>query len=52
MGGGSFSVVQKKLTGQALKVLFAMKKYIHKFVNLTPEHICDIFDKMITPICN
>ena len=28
----------------------ALNKYIRKFVNLKPQHILDLFDKVILPI--
>ena len=43
---------KKALAGQALKAIFAMNKYLHKFTYLKPSHVLDIFDKLITPILN
>ena len=40
------------LSGQALKAIFVLNKYIRKFVNLKPQHILDLFDKLICPILN
>ena len=50
--GGSFSEAQATLSGQAQKAIFAMNRYLNKFVNLTPSHYLDPFDKLITPILN
>ena len=50
--GGSFSEAQATLSGQAQKAMFAMNRYLNKFVNLTPSHYLDLFDKLITPILN
>ena len=50
--GGSFSEAQATLSGQAQKAIFAMNRYLNKFVNLTPSHYLDLFDKLITPILN
>ena len=48
--GGSFSEAQATLADQAQKAIFAMNRYLNKFVNLTPY--LDLFDKLITPILN
>ena len=50
--GGSFSEAQATLTGQALKAIFAMNRYLNYFVHLKPSHILDLFDKLISPILN
>ena len=50
-GGSSFET-QKKLSGQALKAIFTLKKYLHSFIALNPSHILDLFDKLISPILN
>ena len=50
--GGSFSEAQATLSGQALKAIFAMNRYLNKFVHLKPSHIFDLFDKLISPILN
>ena len=49
---GSFSETQATLSGQALKAIFAMNRYLNNFVNLKPSHILDLFDKLISPILN
>ena len=36
--GGSFAEAQARLSGQAQKAIFSMKKYLIKFVNVTPSH--------------
>ena len=50
--GGSFSEAQATLSGQAQKAIFAMNKYLNRFVNITPSHALDLFDKLIAPILN
>ena len=50
-GGSSFET-QKTLAGQALKAIFTLNKYTHKFTVLKPAHILDLFDKLIAPILN
>ena len=50
--GGSFSEAQATLSGQALKAIFAMNRYLNNFVHLKPSHILDRFDKLISPISN
>ena len=40
------------LSGQPLKAIFAMNRYLHNFVHLKPSHILDLFDKLISPILN
>ena len=50
--GGSCHEAQNTLAGQALKAIFAMNKYLHKFTYLKPSHVLDLFDKLITPILN
>ena len=48
--GGAFTEAQHALSGQSLKAIFMLNKYIRKFVNLKPQHILDLFDKLIRPI--
>ena len=50
--GGSFSQAQATLSGQAQKAIFAMNRYLNKFVNVTPSHSLELFDKLIAPILN
>ena len=50
-GGSSFET-QKTLSGQALKAIFTLKKYLHSFTALKPSHILHLFDKLISPILN
>ena len=50
-GGSSFET-QKTLSGQALKAIFTLKKYLHSFTALKPSHILDLFGKLISPILN
>ena len=49
--GSSFET-QKTLSGQALKTIFTLNKYLHSFTALKPSHILDLFDKLISPILN
>ena len=48
--GGSFAEAQATLSGQAQKAIFSMKKYLNKFVNVTPSHYLQLFDKLVAPI--
>lgn len=50
--GGSFSNAQKTLSGQAQKAIFKLNRYLHDFVNVTPRHTLELFDKLVTPILN
>ena len=50
--GGSFSEAQATLSGQAQKSIFAMNRYLNKFVNVTPSHSLELFDKLIALILN
>ena len=50
-GGSSFET-QKTLSGQALQAIFTLNKYMNSFTVLTPAHILDLFDKLITLILN
>ena len=50
--GGSCHEAQKTFADQALKAIYAMNKYLHKFTYLKPSHVLDISDKLITPILN
>ena len=50
-GGSSFET-QKTLSGQALKAMFMMNKYLYNFTALKTSHRLDLFDKLITPILN
>ena len=36
--------------GQALKVIFKMNKYLHKFTSLSVAHRLDLFEKLISPV--
>ena len=38
------------LSGQALKAIFKMNKYLYKFTDLSPKHTLELFDKLILPI--
>lgn len=50
--GGSFSIAQSTISGQALKAIFKMNKHLYKFTELSVSHKMDLFDKLITPILN
>ena len=50
--GGSFSIAQSTISGQALKAVFKMNTYLYKFTELSVSHEMDLFDKLITPILN
>jgi len=50
--GGSFSEAQSALSGQALKAIFQMNTYLHKFTSLSVQHRLYLFEKLITPISN
>ena len=50
--GGSFNETDKLLSGQSLKAIFKLNQYINKFAGLSPGHILDLFDKLISPILN
>jgi len=50
--GGSFSDSQNALSGQALKAIFQMNKYLYKFTNISVRHRLDLFDKLISHILN
>lgn len=50
--GGSAFETQKTLSGQALKAIFKLNKYLYNFTTLSPAHILDLFDKLISPILN
>jgi len=41
--GGSYSEAQSALSGQALKAIFQINKYLHKFTSLSVQHRLDIF---------
>ena len=41
--GGFFSETQSALSGQALKAIFQMNKYLHKFTSLSVQHRLDLF---------
>ena len=47
---GYFNQAQRVLCDQACKVLFSMLKSMNRFVNLSPETMVDVFDKLITPV--
>jgi len=52
MTSGSFSEAQNTLAGQALKALFKLNKYLHRFTYIPVKHKLDLFDKLIGPILN
>ena len=50
-GGSSFET-QKTLSGQALKAVFTLNKYLYNFTALKPSHILELFDRLVSPILN
>ena len=50
--GGSFSNAQVTLAGQAQKAIFKLNGYLYNFSDITPKHILNLFDKLVTPILN
>ena len=48
--GGAFTETHKTLSGQALKAIFKLNQYLYKFTDISPRHILDLYDKLITPI--
>ena len=50
--GSSFSEAQSALSGQALKAIFQMNKYLHNFTSLSVQHRLYLFEMLITPILN
>lgn len=48
--GGAFNVHDKMASGQALKAIYKLNKYLYKFTDILPKHRLDLFDKMISPI--
>ena len=50
-GGSSFET-QKTLSGQALKAVFTLNKYLYNFTALSPSHKLELFDKLVSPILN
>ena len=47
---GYFNKNQRMLGDQASKALFSMSTRMNRFVNLSPETMVDVFDKLRTPI--
>lgn len=50
--GGSSYETQKTLSGQALKAIFTLNKYLYNFTSLKTSHVLELFDKLVTPILN
>jgi len=48
--GGSFTESHGTLSGQALKAIFKLRKYLYSYVNITVEHMLDLFEKIVKPI--
>jgi hypothetical protein len=48
--GGAFTETQTLLAGQALKATYRLEKYLYKFVDISPKHVLDLFDKLVYPI--
>ena len=49
--GGSFSLAQNTLSGQAQKAIFRLNSYLYKFTEISPYHMLELFDEM-APIIN
>ena len=43
---------KKTLSGQAMKAVFTLNKYLYNFLPLKPSHMLELFDKSVTPILN
>ena len=50
--GGSFSLAQDMLSGQAQKSIFRLNSYLYKFTDISPYHRLELFDKLVAPILN
>ena len=50
--GGSFSLAQNTLSGQAQKAIFRLNSYLYKFTDISPYHRLELFDKLVAPIMN
>lgn len=50
--GGSFSLAQNTLSGQAQKAIFRLNSYLYKFTEISPYHRLELFDKLVAPILN
>jgi len=48
--GGSLQMATDTLTEQAQKALFTFRKYLHRFVNISPDHVLELFNMLIKPI--
>jgi len=48
--GGSLQTATETLTEQAQKALFTFRKYLRRFANISPDHVLELFDKLIKPI--
>jgi len=46
------SETQHTLSGQALKAIFIMNKYLQKFTSISVAHRLDLFEKLILPVLN
>ena len=44
------SEAQHTLSGQALKAIFIMHKYLHRFTSISVAHRLDLFEKLISPV--
>lgn len=45
-----FTITQSVLAGQVRKAMFTLDKYLNYFLNVKPDIVCELFDKMIVPI--
>ena len=49
---GHFHWHKKTLARQAQKAIFKLNCYLIKYTDVTPKHILDLFDKLVSPILN
>ena len=50
--GGSFSLAQNTLAGQAQKAIFRLNSYLYNYTDISPYHRLELFDKRVAPIMN
>ena len=48
--GGSFSLAQSTLSGQAQKAIFKLNSYLYKFTEISPYRKLELFDNLVSPI--
>ena len=52
MPGVRFLNAQVTLSGQAQKAIFKLNSYLYHFSEITPKHVLNIFNKLVTRILN